>query len=757
MSAGPSDADVVPGPPTHSPDTRPDAHSKKRRKVYSTGNDGGSEKDIIIDYGTPQDKWYIPKPSHLKSKCWDDSVCREIGELHPVRNDPNVWSPPHEPNFECVLPSCRTKKLRFFRCSKPRMAGGKEYYHTSAVHQHLKTHHPGHGEQQAQVEELASTFDEQLVVGVLGGGQLGRMMGEAASRLGVKLVALDPNGSKAPASLVCYETIKHSFKEPEGIKALAKACDIITYEIEHVDVDTLRQLAEGGKVIHPDPFTVAIIQDKLHQKEHFAASQIPMGKFAAVNSVQDIEKIAEGKDGLGFPLMLKSRLGAYDGRGNAVIRKKSEIERAFNELGGNSGNKLYVEQWVPFTQELAVMVAKSNKEIKCYDVVRTIQKNNICHTVMAPALCSWTSKRTAQKLARKAVESLKGNGIFGVEMFLLPDGQVFMNEVAPRPHNSGHYTIEACECDQFEQHLRAIMGMPLGSCEMRVGCALMVNILGTEANGYARAQFKTMISVPGAGAHWYGKDQDRRGRKMGHVTITAPSLPILKDRAKMAKVEFPGDELSSKSRLAVAAASEASSAVLSSNSTAASAKPLVGIIMGSDSDLPTMKDAAEILSEFKIPFELTIVSAHRTPDRLVEYAKGAADRGLACIIAGAGGAAHLPGMVAAMTPLPVIGVPVKTSALSGMDSLYSIVQMPRGVPVATVAIGNATNAGLLAARFLGAASTQNVSPCEHVLGSLKDYQDKASTTVCNKAEQVEAIGWEAYMAQASAPKSKTVM
>ena len=178
--------------------------------------------------------------------------------------------------------------------------------------------------------------------------------------------------------------------------------------------------------------------------------------------------------------------------------------------------------------------------------------------------------------------------------------------------------------------------------------------------------------------------------------------------------------------------------------------PLVGVIMGSDSDLPVMKAACEMLEKFKIEYECTIVSAHRTPDRLVEYARSARRRGLKVIVAGAGGAAHLPGMVAAMTPLPVVGVPVKTSALSGVDSLHSIVQMPRGVPVATVAIGNATNAGLLAARIL---STSN----DALADALEAYAASQRDEVLGKAEVLEGSGWKEYLERKEAPKSTTVM
>merc|ERR1712187_169778 len=232
-------------------------------------------------------------------------------------------------------------------------------------------------------------------------------------------------------------------------------------------------------------------------------------------------------------------------------------------------------------------------------------------------------------------------------------------------------------------------------------------------------------SVSGAVGHWYGKDAARKGRKMAHVTISA------RDSQDLATRLMPVEDLVGIGMPKVA--------------------PQVGVIMGSDSDLPCMKECCDALREFDIPYECTVVSAHRTPDRMVQYARDAAGRGLRCIVAGAGGAAHLPGMVAALTPLPVIGVPVKTSALSGVDSLYSIVQMPKGVPVATVAIGNARNAGLLAARMLAGCG------CDAALAArMQRFQDDARNEVEEKAASLEQKGEEGYLAL-SGKSSATVM
>lgn len=282
-----------------------------------------------------------------------------------------------------------------------------------------------------------------------------------------------------------------------------------------------------------------------------------------------------------------------------------------------------------------------------------------------------------------------------------------------RPHNSGHYTIEACEIDQFEMHLRAILDLPCPQPKMKVGAAIMINILGQDSMQATKDIMRKALAVNGAGLHWYGKAESRKGRKMAHITITADNFAELKNRAEMLGISPSVHGIRAQG-------------------------PRVGIIMGSDSDLPTMQDAAKVLDQFGVHYELTIVSAHRTPARMYTYAQTAAERGIQTIVAGAGGAAHLPGMVAALTSLPVIGVPIKTSTLNGNDSLLSIVQMPKGVPVATVAIGNAANAGLLAIRILGAQDPL-------LLQKMDEYMCQQEEEVLNKAAKLESVGFTSYL------------
>ncbi|CDH51317.1 phosphoribosylaminoimidazole carboxylase [Lichtheimia corymbifera JMRC:FSU:9682] len=549
-------------------------------------------------------------------------------------------------------------------------------------------------------------------VGILGGGQLGRMMVEAASRLNLSVTILDsPVNSPAKQIEATQEHIHGAFKDPVKIRELASKVDVLTVEIEHVDAQVLAEIEKEGKVkVHPSAKTVQTIQDKYAQKQHLQAHGIPVAEYM---ETPDADAVAAAGKQFGYPFMLKSKTMAYDGKGNYVVRSADDIPAAMEAL---KNLPLYAEKWAPFVKELAVMVVRrANGEVRTYPVVETIHKNSICHLVIAPAQADGAALAKAQAIAADAIKSFPGAGIFGVEMFLMEDGSILLNEIAPRPHNSGHYTIEACETSQFENHMRAILDMPLGSTEMKVPASIMVNLLGQSSSMeecYRPCQ--EALLVDGATIHLYGKNECRAGRKMGHITVVGESMMQVQDRLKpILKAIEPDVERN------------------------LSLRPLVGIIMGSDSDLPVMKVGAKILKDFDIPFELTIVSAHRTPDRMFEYARSAAERGLKAIIAGAGGAAHLPGMVAAMTPLPVIGVPVKGSSLDGVDSLHSIVQMPRGVPVATVAINNSTNAALLAIRMLGAF-------IPGVLQKMDDYMKKMEGEVLGKVDRLNTVGWEEY-------------
>ncbi|KAL4080379.1 AIR carboxylase-domain-containing protein [Scleroderma yunnanense] len=562
------------------------------------------------------------------------------------------------------------------------------------------------------------------------------MLAASASLLNVNIVILDV-GETAPAKQVLSPRnpslahIDGSFSDPVKIRELAQKADVLTVEIEHVDANVLEEIENEQIVsVHPRPSTIKIIQDKFVQKSHLRSHGCPVSEFIPVDST--VESMQQAARSLGLPFILKSRTLAYDGRGNFVVRNIDQAEEALKALGDRP---LYAEKWVPFIKEIAVMVVRTiqGEELSSYPAVETIHKDNICHLVFAPLRSREPGVAfRAQQVAESAVKTLEGAGVFGVEMFLMEDGSIYINEIAPRPHNSGHYTIEACETSQYDNHLRAILSLPLGSTTMKVPSAVMLNIIGASSSMEEIHSFtSTALTIPGCTVHLYGKSECRKGRKMGHVTIVGDSDATVRARLRPLLVALPGgsstdEELDNYAPLLQQPASGRSSK-----------HPLVGIIMGSDSDLHVMLPAARILDKFFIPYELTIVSAHRTPNRLSEYAHSASARGLRVIIAGAGGAAHLPGMVASMTALPVIGVPVKGKTLDGIDSLLSIVQMPRGIPVATVAIDGGINAGLEAVRVLGTGMP-------HLFSAINKYREDLEKDVMRKVAKLEQDGFEMY-------------
>ncbi|WEW57803.1 phosphoribosylaminoimidazole carboxylase [Emydomyces testavorans] len=556
-------------------------------------------------------------------------------------------------------------------------------------------------------------------VGVLGGGQLGRMLMESANRLNIQMNILD--AEKAPAKQISAHDahVTGSFMDRDSVRKLVETSDVLTAEIEHVDTYALEEVASLVDV-EPSWKSIRIIQDKFAQKQHLAQHGVPQAEYRELKSgtAEELSAIAEE---LGFPLMLKSKTGAYDGRGNYAVKTKEDVPRALEAL---KGRPLYAEKWVNFIMELAVIVIKTKTAVLSYPTVETVQENSICKLVYAPARnVSGEINEKAQKLARDAVAAFEGKGVFGVEMFLLEDNSILLCEIASRIHNSGHYTIEACPMSQFEAHLRAILDLPIParSLELRQP-AIMLNILGGSAPDAHLKIAECALTIPHASIHLYGKGPGRPGRKMGHVTVTASTM--------LEAEQIIGALIHQTDSTGVAA------------QVRTIRRPTVGVVMGSDSDLKTLVPGLRLLEDsFGVYPEVDITSAHRTPEYMANYASTAASRGIKVIIAAAGGAAHLPGMAAAHTSLPVIGVPVKGSALDGVDSLYSIVQMPRGVPVATVGINNSINAALLAVRFLGSYD-------ESLREKLDDYAREAKIeNILIKGSKIREIGWAEYFEQ----------
>jgi phosphoribosylaminoimidazole carboxylase len=558
-------------------------------------------------------------------------------------------------------------------------------------------------------------------VGVLGGGQLGRMLIEAANRLNVQVNVLDAAASPAKQISAHDGHIEGSFKDAAAVKKLAQASDVVTVEIEHVDTHMLEEVA-SEVVVEPSWKTLRTIKDKYAQKQYL--------KEHGVDVADSIDLEGKGADGLkevgtsyGYPFMLKSKTEAYDGRGNFVVKSEADIDAAIQALGSRP---LYAERWADFRLELAVMVVKTKDGVLTFPTVETVHEDSICKLTYAPPRnVSESTAQRAQDLAKKAIGAFEGKGVFGVEMFLLKDDSLLINEIAPRPHNSGHYTIEACPLSQYDAHLRAILDLPIPQSALRLRePSIMLNILGGKTPDSHVQVAKKALESPNASIHLYGKGDARPGRKMGHITITALTLAAA-EREIQPLIDFVDEQKGKALGPQVDPAS-------------AKAEPLVAVIMGSDSDLPVLRAGLEILQKLEIPFTTRITSAHRTPDWLREFSKNASSTSLKVIIGAAGGAAHLPGMCASWTTLPVIGLPVKATHMDGWDSLVSMTQMPRGEPVATVGINNSTNAALLAVRILGAED-------KAVRERLRVWMEGNEKEVMRKDKALLDDGWEAYL------------
>lgn len=358
-------------------------------------------------------------------------------------------------------------------------------------------------------------------LGIAGGGQLARMLAEAAHGLGLRVVVLDPTPN-SPAAQVADSQLLGDYKDGGKILQFAGMCDAMTFDIESVNAEALKELSARRFPVHPTPTTLSIVQDKLKQKQFLTARNIPVAPFA------DISDAAS----LGYPQVIKARSGGFDGRGNALVASPEEIPAAMHKL---KHAPAYAEQFVRFEKELAIVAARTaDGSIEVYPLVETIHKNHICQEVLAPAWVADDVVRKAHDVAQKVLASFDGAGVFAIELFLV-DGSILVNEIAPRVHNSGHFSIEACETSQFENHVRAVMGMPLGPTKMKVPAAAMVNILGersgkAEPKGIAEAE-----ALGGVKVHIYGKMDTRPERKMGHITAVADTLTEAKEKAEKAR------------------------------------------------------------------------------------------------------------------------------------------------------------------------------------------------------------------------------
>ena len=351
------------------------------------------------------------------------------------------------------------------------------------------------------------------VLGIIGGGQLGMMLTEAANKFPNEIsevIVLDPTKG-CPAFQVGAKQIIADFKDEKAIIDLASKADILTYEIESGNSDVLRSLETTTK-INPSPDTLKKIQDKLVQKTFLAENQLPVPEFVEVISIDDLEQKIKK---FGFPSLLKTRRNAYDGRGNFKLNSEKDLKRAYVEFGDQS---LMLEKYVNFRMEVSVIAARNTKgEIVTYPLVENIHEENILRTTVAPARVSKEIIENAEQVAKKTMDVLKGAGVFGIEMFVTKDDQILINEIAPRVHNSGHHTLQSSETSQFEQHLRAILGLDLGSTKLLKN-TIMWNLLGPK-NFTGKYKPITMSPQKGVFLKMYSKMESKPKRKLGHLNV----------------------------------------------------------------------------------------------------------------------------------------------------------------------------------------------------------------------------------------------
>jgi len=369
------------------------------------------------------------------------------------------------------------------------------------------------------------------ILGIIGGGQLGMMIAEAAKEIPEyisKIIVLDPTPN-CPAAQVGAEQIIGDFKDKDAIIDLANKSDIITYEIESGDSEILKSVEKDAE-INPSPDTLRIIQDKFLQKSFLLENNIPVPEFIKIETLDDVK---EGLKKFGYPALLKARRDAYDGRGNFKINTEDEIQNAFDYF---KGQKLLLEKYVPFKMEVSVIASRNTKgQIKTYPLVENIHEENILRQTIAPARVSDKVAQNAEKIAKKTMSVLKGAGIFGIEMFVTEDEEVTINEIAPRVHNSGHHTLQSSNTSQFEQHLRAILGIELNSTEL-VHNTIMYNILGSKD---FQGKYKPLtINAKNVFLKMYGKEISKPLRKLGHVNLVAnegETIDVLLERLESIK------------------------------------------------------------------------------------------------------------------------------------------------------------------------------------------------------------------------------
>lgn len=372
---------------------------------------------------------------------------------------------------------------------------------------------------------------EKRTIGQVGDGQLGRMNTQAAMAMGYDVVVLGTAGPDSPAAQVGARQIDGELTDPVALQRLAEQVDVLTWEIEHINAKALGVLRTVGYNIQPSPYSLELIQNKYLQKLDLNQAGLPVAPYYRLENDDDLFDV---RVGFGDQIIVKTRKGGYDGRGNLVVTPDmswDDIQSKFAR--GGAVPEVYAEKIIPFQRELAVIGARDMRgQVTLFPVVETEHQNNICHTVTAPANIDPRVRKNAEELGRAVIAHYQGAGVIAVEMFQDPHDNVLVNEIAPRVHNSGHYSIEGAVTSQFAQHIRAITGQRLGNTAMTAPAAVMVNILGTKDAPLIDEMKQAEAVTPDKGVfiHWYGK-APRPKRKIGHITVLGDTAAVARRKA----------------------------------------------------------------------------------------------------------------------------------------------------------------------------------------------------------------------------------
>lgn len=363
--------------------------------------------------------------------------------------------------------------------------------------------------------------EKSFTLGILGGGQLAKMLANAAYRMGINVAVIEGQENSPAGDMTKLDFYK-GWNNSEELQKFIDVSDVITLENEFID-PALLEIIQKQRPVYPTPETMKLVQDKFIQKTTFKSAGLPLPDFAEINSLEDLKKFGNE---FGYPFVIKARKFGYDGYGNATAFNANEAEEAFHKFNNDKVKRpLMAEAFVDFSKELAVNVAINlDGEYEIYPCSETIQYRHICHAVKAPAEINVELQKEAREIAFKSVKAISGIGIFGVELFLTKDNKILINEIAPRPHNSGHYTIEACHTSQFENCIRAVCNLPLGSSKMIAPAAAMVNLLGEREGKGQPTNIVPLLKHKDIWLHLYNKKNSRIGRKMGHITALANTV-----------------------------------------------------------------------------------------------------------------------------------------------------------------------------------------------------------------------------------------